>query len=87
MLVIHKLEGELKKVYTANTISVHETHKYTPTTCEFAGTPERTFKKWILWSFNGGWTTATFARSLMKSTYARILTEWTNQITKKVLEI
>ena len=35
----------------------------------------------------GGWTTATFARSLMKSTYARILTEWTNQITKKVLEI
>ena len=34
----------------------------------------------------GGWTTATFARGLMKSTYARILTKWTNQITKKALE-
>jgi hypothetical protein len=35
----------------------------------------------------GGWTTATFTRSLMKSTYARILTKWTKQLTKKVLEI
>ena len=35
----------------------------------------------------GGWTTATFARSLMKSTYARILTKWIKQMTKKVLEI